>query len=62
MPGSIPRMIHYLVKDKGLKLDAAQAMIKRNRDGISKRFEVIERLKSIRDTLAELEQTFAQIR
>ncbi len=56
------RMIHYLVKDKGLKLDAAQAMIKRNRDGISKRFEVIERLKSIRDTLAELEQTFAQIR
>ena len=56
------RMIHYLVKDKGLKLDAAQAMIKRNRDGISKRFEVIERLKSIRDTLSELEQTFAQIR
>ena len=56
------RMIYYLVKEKGLKLDAAQAMIKRNRDGISKRFEVIERLKSIRERLVALEQALAQVR
>ena len=44
-------MIYYLVKEKGLKLDAAQAMIRRNREGVSKRFEVVERLKRVRDQL-----------
>ena len=29
------KMIYYLVKEKGLKLDAAQAMIRRNREGVS---------------------------
>ena len=43
------KMIYYLVKEKGLKLDAAQAMIRRNREGVSKRFEVVERLKRVRD-------------
>ena len=51
------RMIAYLVKEKGLKLDAAQQMIKRNRDGVSKRFEVIERLKSIKERLQTLERS-----
>ncbi|MDY6259801.1 MAG: MerR family transcriptional regulator [Bacteroidales bacterium] len=45
------KMIYYLVKEKGLKLDAAQAMIRRNREGVSKRFEVVERLKRVRDQL-----------
>ncbi len=49
------KMIYYLVKEKGLKLDAAQAMIKRNRDGISKQFEVIERLKAVREQLIKLD-------
>ena len=48
------KMIYYLVKEKGLKLDAAQAMIKRNRDGVSKQFEVVERLKAIREQLVQL--------
>lgn len=48
------KMIYYLVKEKGLKLDAAQAMIKRNRDGVSKQFEVVERLKVIREQLVQL--------
>ncbi len=47
------KMIYYLVKEKGLKLDAAQAMIRRNRDGVSKRFEVVERLKKVRDQLKD---------
>lgn len=50
------RMIYFLVKEKGLKLDAAQAMIRRNRDGISKQFEVIERLKGVRAQLKSLQK------
>ncbi|MBP5498600.1 MAG: MerR family transcriptional regulator [Muribaculaceae bacterium] len=56
------RMIQYLVKDKGLKLDAAQAMIKRNRDGVSKRFEVVERLKSVKAELENLSEALAKIK
>ena len=48
------KMIHFLVKEKGLKLDAAQALIRRNRDGVSKQFEVIERLKGIKAKLLTL--------
>ena len=48
------KMIYYLVKEKGLKLDAAQAMIKRNRDGVSKQFEGVERLKVVREELLKL--------
>ncbi|MBR5101841.1 MAG: MerR family transcriptional regulator [Muribaculaceae bacterium] len=50
------KMIYYLVKEKGLKLDAAQAQIKANRDGVSKRFEVIERLKEAKATLLEIQK------
>ncbi|MBR5117977.1 MAG: MerR family transcriptional regulator [Muribaculaceae bacterium] len=56
------KMIYYLVKEKGLKLDAAQAMIKRNRDGISKQFEVVERLKQMRAQLIELDNALATMK
>ena len=55
-------MIHYLVKEKGLKLDAAQAMIRRNRDGVSKRFEVIDRLKSIKSQLLHLKKALEEVK
>ncbi len=45
------RMIHFLVKEKGLKLDAAQEQIRRNHKGISRRHSAIERLKEIRNQL-----------
>ncbi|MBQ9465731.1 MAG: MerR family transcriptional regulator [Muribaculaceae bacterium] len=48
------RKIYYLVKEKGLKLDAAQAQLRVNREGIDKRFEVIDRLKAIRSDLKQL--------
>ena len=56
------KMIYYLVKEKGLKLDAAQAMIKRNRDGISKQFEVVERLKIVREQLMQLDNALASLK
>lgn len=51
----IIRKVYYLVKEKGLKLDAAQDQIRHNRDGVDKRFEVIERLKTIKHDLQELQ-------
>lgn len=50
------RKIYYLVKEKGLKLDAAQAQLRANRDGVDKRFEVVDRLKGIRAQLVQLQQ------
>lgn len=43
--------VYYLVKEKGLKLDAAQAQIRHNRDGVDKRFDAIEQLKDIKQQL-----------
>lgn len=48
------KMVHYLVKEKGLKLDAAQEQIRRNRSGVSKKFEAIERLKGVRAKLQSM--------
>ena len=56
------KMIYYLVKEKGLKLDAAQAMIKRNRDGISKQWEVVDRLKQVREQLFKLDEALASLK
>ena len=55
------KMIYFLVKEKGLKLDAAQAMIRRNRDGVSKRFEAIERLKTVKQQLLALSAALAAV-
>ena len=55
------RKIYYLVKEKGFKLDAAQAQIRANRDGVDKRFEVVQRLKGVRDQLKELQQALDQM-
>jgi DNA-binding transcriptional MerR regulator len=48
------RMIHFLVKQKGLKLDAAQEQIRRNRTGVTRRYEAIARLQDIRGRLNDL--------
>lgn len=45
------KMIYFLVKEKGLKLDAAQEQIRHNHSGVSKRFEAVERLKAVRGKL-----------
>ncbi len=47
-------MIHYLVKERGLKLEAAQEQIRNNPKGIEKRHDAVTRLKSIRSTLQEM--------
>jgi DNA-binding transcriptional MerR regulator len=48
------RMIHFLVKEKGLKLDAAEAQLRNNSSGIARRYEAIERLRKVRADLSDL--------
>ena len=48
------RIIRYLVKDKGLKINAAREMLRTNREGLSRKSDVVERLHSIRASLQGL--------
>ena len=48
------RMVKYLVHEKGLKIEAAVEQVNRNRSNVSRRFEVIERLRTIRATLTDI--------
>lgn len=48
------RMVYYLVKEKGLKLDAAQEQIRHNHSGISQKHKAIERLKNVRNELQSM--------
>lgn len=48
------RMIHFLVKEKGLKLEAAQEQIRRNQSGVSRRSDAINRLKKMRVELQSM--------
>ena len=56
------RLIYYLVKEKGMKLDAAQAEIVRNRTNVSKRIEVIDRLREVRQQLLTMQREIEKIR
>lgn len=57
----IIRKVYYLVKEKGLKLDAAQAQIRHNRDGVDKRYDAIEQLKDIKSQLLMLQKSLDEV-
>lgn len=42
------RKLYYLVKEKGLKLDAAQAELTRNPSNIDNKFRAIERMRTLK--------------
>ncbi len=56
------KMVYFLVKEKGLKLEAAQEEIKRNKDGVSKKHEAIERLKGVRNKLQNMLDALHKLR
>ncbi|MDE6442893.1 MAG: MerR family transcriptional regulator [Muribaculaceae bacterium] len=45
------RIIYFLLKIKGLKIEAAKEQMRLNRNNISKRAEIVERLLDVRDEL-----------
>ena len=55
------KMIWYLVKERGMKLAAAEAQIRHNRKNVSKRSEVAERLVEIRTDLQSLSDALDEI-
>ncbi len=52
------RKIHHLVKDKGMTLDGARNVLKRNKNVPSINAEVIRRLRNVRDELQEIGREF----
>lgn len=56
------KMVYYLVKDKGLKLDAAQEQLKHNHDGVSRHSAAIDRLKAIRKELVAMLDALNRLR
>lgn len=56
------RKLYYLVKEKGLKLDAAQEHLNKNRKVVDKTFEVVERLKEVREELIKLQNALKSMR
>ena len=54
------RLIHYLLKEKGLKIEAAKEQLKHNRKNISKKLEIIDRLKIVRNELEGMLQALGK--
>jgi DNA-binding transcriptional MerR regulator len=48
------KLIHYLVKQKGLTLKGAQLKLKENREETIQNYEIVERLLDIRCQLVEI--------
>lgn len=46
--------IHYLVKERGLKLDAAQEQLRINPQGIDQRMRTVNRLKDMRQRVQQM--------
>lgn len=51
------KQLHYLVKDKGMKLDGAVRQLLGERSGVDARVKVLDSLKSLRARLVELKKT-----
>ncbi len=45
------RIIYYLLKIRGLKMDAAKEQMRLNRSNITKRMDIIDKLQDVRDEL-----------
>ena len=55
------RVVYNLVKVRGMKLDAAAALIRKNHSGVSKTTEVVDRLRMIREELVSIKSSLDQL-
>lgn len=55
------RLIYNLVKERGMKLDAAAKLLRNNRQGVERKSEAMDRLHEIRDELVELRKALSSI-
>lgn len=50
----VVKLIHHLVKERGMTIPGARRRMKDNREATVKNFEVVDRLKAIRDELMNM--------
>ncbi len=55
------RLVHSLVKVRGLKIAAAREALKKNKSGMAQSVEVIDRLKAVRDELKRLRKEMGEL-
>lgn len=48
------RMIRYLIKDKGLKIEAAKQALRNDQAATIRRFNAVSKLRAIRQTLVDM--------
>ncbi len=56
------KLVYYLVKEQGMKLEAAEKQILQNRKNVSKKFEVLERLRAMKEELLKLQAALSAIK
>ncbi len=56
------RMVCYLVRDKGLRIEAAQEELRVNREGVSRKSEAIAGLMRVRDKMQDLLDSLHKMR
>ncbi len=54
------RLIHHLVKERGMTLEGALERIKNNREGLDNRVEVVDRLRGIKETLLDISKSLSE--
>ena len=55
------RIVHNLVKVRGMKLDAAAALIRKNKEGVERTTEIMEELQGLRAELREIRKQLNEI-
>jgi DNA-binding transcriptional MerR regulator len=50
-------LIYHLVKERGMTLKGAQKKLKENKEGTENNFEVVKRLKEIRQVLVDIKES-----
>jgi hypothetical protein len=48
------KLIHHLVKERGMTLKGAQQKLKENKEATINNFEIVQRLQDVRQQLAEI--------
>lgn len=54
------RLIYHLVKEKGMTIKGARELLRHNKDGTTKTFEVVKRLLDIKEQLIAISNEFSE--
>lgn len=56
------RKLYFLIKEKGLKLDAAQDMLRKNPDNVDKTYRAVERLRLLKSKIEMMMEAMERFR